>query len=584
VLRNLQIRDFAIIDAVDLEFAGGLTVLTGETGAGKSILVDALEFIAGGKAGADLIRAGAQRADVTATIDVATTAGELRHLLDEQSISAESELLLRRTVGADGRSRAWLNGQSVPLPVLRQVAEQLIDIHGQHEFQALVRPATQRQLVDGFGKHQSLATAVWSAHSVFSALLKRSLELQSAASERLARLDLLRYQVQELDALNLQANELTELVDERTRVAHHGKLLEAAQQAHASLYESESGNAHALLARSLGTLRQVETMDSQLAALLPLLEEATLRVKDAAHSLTQYLEHLDLDPARQDSIEKRLAALEELARKHRVGIAELSTKHQQLRDELAALENSAADSERLGEQLQTARNQYLEQARRLSVARAAAARGLAKSVSARMQELGMAGGRFFVTVEPSDSNEPSPHGVDRVEFAVTTNPGQPERAIAKVASGGELARLSLAVQVSCLTDKAPCMVFDEVDAGIGGAVAEIVGRELRTLADGAQVLCVTHLPQVASQGHQHLRVTKLSDGKATRTAVTELQDQSRVEELSRMLGGLQITERGRAHATEMLANAGKARATPTQPSGANSSASGTGRKAPKSAP
>lgn len=555
MLRNLQIRDFAIIESVDLEFRSGLTVLTGETGAGKSMLVDALELLAGGRAGVDVIRAGAERADVTATFDISDTAGELRRLLDEQSIPIEQELLLRRVVASDGRGRAWLNGQSVPLQVLRSVAEQLIDIHGQHEFQSLTRAPAQRALVDSFGRLEALATQVRAAHSVWLALLNRSIAIEAAASDRHARLDLLRYQVQELDALQLREGELASLTDERARLANHGRLVESAQTALAALYESEPGSAHTLLARAVGSLRAAGSIDTRLAALLPLLEEAGIRIKDAAQTLTHYLASLDVDPERADAVEKRLAALEELARKHRIAVAELPARHAALRSELSGIETSATDLANLRTQLTNALASYQEQARQLSARRATAARGLAKEVSATMQELGMAGGRFVVDVTPLESSEPAAHGIDRIEFRVSTNPGQPPRAVAKIASGGELARLSLAVQVSCTNDAAPCMVFDEVDAGIGGAVAEIVGRELRRLGDDAQVLCVTHLPQVASQGHQHFRVAKLTDGKTTRTVVTALTGDARTEEISRMLGGVEITARARAHAVEMLSSA-----------------------------
>lgn len=584
MLRHLQIRDFAIIEAVELDFSGGLTVLTGETGAGKSMLVDALELLAGGRAGADVVRAGAERADVTATLDISQTGGELRHLLDEQSIHTDGELLLRRVVGNDGRSRAWLNGQSVPLQVLRSIAELLIDIHGQHEFQSLLRPATQRQLVDSFGDLESLATQVRAAHSVWLALLNRSLELDAAASDRDARLDLLRYQAQEFAALQLRDGEAAALLEERSRGAHRGKLLEATQRARELLYESEPVSAHALLARAQSALGIAASIDARLAPIPLLLDEAALRITDAAHTLSQYLDSLDVDPERLDQVERRLAALEELARKHRVTPNELGERHTALLQELQGLENSAGNLATVRQQLLKAREGYQELARQLSVGRAAAARQLAKEVSVRMQELGMAGGRFFVAVEPLESTEPAPHGIDRIEFRVTANPGQPLRPVGKVASGGELARLSLAVQVSCLKDKAPCMVFDEVDAGIGGAVAEIVGRELRALGTGAQVLCVTHLPQVASQGHQHLRVAKLTDGRTTRTAVTALTGAARVEELSRMLGGVDITDRARAHAVEMLAAAG--RDAPLRPpaSAAGKPGAGTGRKARGSAP
>lgn len=578
MLRHLQIRDFAIIDSLELDFAPGMSVLTGETGAGKSILVDALELLAGGRAGTEVVRAGAERADVTASFDVSQVGGELRHLLDEQSIAAEGELLLRRVIGSDGRSRCWLNGQSVPLQVLRQVAELLIDIHGQHEFQSLLRPATQRQLVDSYGRHQPLADQVQTAYSVWHALLNRALALEAAARDQDARLDLLRHQVGELDALQMKDGEVADLTEERARVSHRGRLAEAARSALDSLYDAESGNAYSLLARAQGSLRGVAALDRSLEALVSPLDEATIHIKDSAKALGHYLDSLEIDPARQDAVEKRLAAIEELARKHRASPEELMQRHETLRAELAALENSATDLATVRTQQAAALAHYHEQAHKLSVARAAAARRLAHDVSSHMQELGMAGGRFFVTVEPQPEADPAAHGIDRVAFLVTTNPGQPQRPLAKVASGGELARLSLSVQVACARDAAPCMVFDEVDAGIGGAVAEIVGRELRALGTGRQVLCVTHLPQVASQGHRHFRVSKLSDGRSTRTQVVALTGDSRVEEISRMLGGVEVTARARAHALEMLD-----RATATDRD-ADTPPAGTGRKAPRRVP
>jgi len=558
MLRYLQIRDFAIIDQVELEFSGGLTVLTGETGAGKSILVDALELLAGGRAGADIVRAGAERADITATIDISGTAGELRHLLDEQSIAVESELQLRRVIGNDGRSRAWLGGQAVPLQVLSRAAELLFDIHGQHEFQSLVRPATQRNLIDGYGRLEALVGQVRTAHSVWLALLNRSLEVESAANERGSRLEMLRYQAQEIEALGLRPGEIEELQAERARLANRGRLLEAVGGALQYLYEAEAPTAHALLAKAITALRAAEAMDEQLALLMPLLEEAALRVKDASHSLQQYLDALEVDPQRADAIEQRLAAIEDLARKHRVAGTALRQRREALELELAALESAIADRGTLRAQLDAALTGYQESARQLSARRATAARALAKDISARMQELGMGGGRFLIEVSPLETAEPAAHGIDRVEFRVSTNVGQAPRPVAKIASGGELARLSLAVEVACAADVARCMVFDEVDAGIGGAVAEIVGRELRVLGASGQVLCVTHLPQVAAQGLQHLRVAKLSDGTRPRISVSALDDEERVEELARMLGGVEITARARAHALEMLARVAQA--------------------------
>jgi len=553
MLRHLQIRDFAIIESVELDFRPGLTVLTGETGAGKSILVDALELLCGGRAGADVVRAGAERADVTATVDISSTAGELRHILEQQSIAGDVDLMIRRVVGTDGRSRAWINGQSVPVQLVRSVTELLFDIHGQHEFQSLVRPATQRCLVDSFGRLDALAGQVRAAHSTWLALLNRSIELDSAASERGSRLELLRHQLKEIEALQIKAGETAQLKEEHAKLANRGRLTEAVRAALDCLYESDGPNAHAMLGKSLSALRQAGNLDAELAPLGTLLDEAAIRIKEVSHTLQQYLDALDLDPQRADAIDRRLAAFEELARKHRIAPDALLEKQSELTLQLGGLENAAADLTTVRTQLTAATASYQDVARQLSGRRMTAGRALAKEISARMQELGMAGGRFLIDITPAETAEPSAHGLDQIEFRVSTNPGQPPRPIAKVASGGELARLSLAVQVSSADSVGGCMVFDEVDAGVGGAVAEIVGRELRKLGEHAQVLCVTHLPQVAAQGHQHLRVAKRTDGKHTQTTVTQLTPESSVDEIARMLGGVEITARARAHAQEMLA-------------------------------
>jgi DNA repair protein RecN (Recombination protein N) len=553
MLRQLQIRDFAIIESVELDFAPGMTVLTGETGAGKSMLVDALEILAGGRGGADIIRTGAERADVSAIVQIGEQGGALRRLLEEHSISEDSELTIRRVIGSDGRSRAWLNGQTVPVQVLRDACELLIDIHGQHEFQSLVRPTTQRQLVDSFGRLESLATQVRSAHAGWLTLMSQTLKVEAAASDRHARLDLLRHQVQELDALALVAGEFTALNEERTRVLNRAVLTGAVQNAVAALYESEEASAHSLLARAITALKPLgDNTDEALSAVPTLLEEAAIRIKEGAQSLARYLDSIDADPQRQEAIERRLAAIEELARKHRIKPEELPALHERLRTDLANLDNAATDLVTLRSQVSAALAGYQELARQLSAHRATASRALSKEVTARMQELGMPGGRFVIELTPLESVEPSPHGTDAVEFRVSTNPGTPPRAVAKIASGGELARLSLAVQVTCAKNAAPCMVFDEVDSGIGGAVAEIVGRQLRTLGAAGEVLCVTHLPQVAAQAHQHLRVSKITEGQVTRITVTPLRGADRIEELARMLGGVEITARARAHALEML--------------------------------
>jgi DNA repair protein RecN (Recombination protein N) len=566
MLVHLQIRDFAIIDSIELELRPGLTVLTGETGAGKSILVDALQLIAGGRAGAEVVRHGAERAEISATFELAKAPRELRRWLDEQSIATGDELSIRRVVAADGRSRAYLNGQSVPIQQLREAGSILIDIHGQHEFQSLTRSAAQRELLDGYGRLDAFTSQVGIAHRVWMELVNRTVELEGKARDRDARLELLRYQVSELTALQLKEGEIAALAEERARLANRGRLAEAAQTALHQLYEGEEGSAHASVSRALQALRGLAEVDPKLSTVLPLVEEAAIQIKEAARELEHYCDSLDLDTARQDEVERRLAAIEELARKHRVPPAELHGRGAQLASELESVERAELDLAVLRKDLTAALETYRGQAQQLSARRTTAGRALSKDITARMQTLGMSGGRFQVDITQDETPEPAQHGLDQIDFRVTANPGQPLRALAKVASGGELSRLSLAVQVSCAARETRCMVFDEVDSGIGGAVAEIVGRELRSLGDRGQVLCVTHLPQVASQGHHHLRVTKLTDGRTTRTSLTQMTEADRIEELARMLGGIEVTSKARDHAREMLkAAASSAAQEPARP-------------------
>jgi DNA repair protein RecN (Recombination protein N) len=552
MLTSLQIRDFAIIDRIEIEWRPGLTVLTGETGAGKSIVVDALQLLAGGRAGAEVVRHGAERADVSATFDVVRGPRELKRWLEEQSISCEAELAIRRVVGSDGRSRAYLNGQAAPVALLREVGHILIDIHGQHEFQSLVRASSQRELLDGFGRLDSLTAQVGIAHRVWIEILNRTLALEGRAQMRDSRLELLRHHARELDALQLAPEEFEALIEERARLANHGRLAHGAQAALLQLFEEDGGSAHAGVSRAAQALKSLASLDAKLASAAALVDEAGIQIREAARELQHYLAGLDVDIGRQDQVEGRLAAIEELARKHRVTARELPELTRKLAEEVAALEHADTDLAGLKRDQATALESYRTLAQQLSARRATAGRQLAKDITLRMQALGMTGGRFQVEVTPLSEAEPAVHGLDQIEFRVTANPGQPLRPLAKVASGGELSRLSLAVQVSCAARDTRCMIFDEVDAGIGGAVAEIVGRELRALGERAQVICVTHLPQVASQGHQHLRVTKVSDGRTTRTSLAELSPSERVDELARMLGGVEVSTKAREHAGEML--------------------------------
>ena len=551
MLTYLQIRDFAIIDSIELDLRPGLTVLTGETGAGKSIVVDALALLGGGKGGAEVVRAGAERSELSATFDISDSPPALRELLADQSVDAADELTVRRVIATDGRSRGYLNGVSVPLTLLRDVGALIVEIHGQHEFQSLTRSGAQRELLDDFGKNTELAGSVREAHKIWIALVNRTVELEGKARDRDSRIELLRHQVNELKALDLKDGEVAQLAEERTRHSNRGRLAEAAQAAVGLLYDSDEGNAHATASRAVAGIKTLSSVDPRLAKVIPMVDEATIQIREAARELSRYLETLDIDPARQEEVEKRLAAIEELSRKHRVSSNELIARATVLEKELAELDSADNNLNALKKQQAEALDAYRKLATQLSTGRQTSARALSKDITARMQTLGMAGGRFLIEIT-QPNGEPSANGFDAVEFRVTANPGQPLRPLAKVASGGELARLSLAVQVACSARDARCMVFDEVDSGVGGAVAEIVGRELKALGFSGQAVCVTHLPQVASQGHHHLRVSKLTDGKTTRTTISELTMDERAEELARMLGGLEVTGKAREHAREML--------------------------------
>ncbi len=559
MLAHLQIRDFAIIDSVELELAAGMTALTGETGAGKSIIVDAVMLALGARASADALRHGAERAEITATFDAGDDPA-VRRWLDEQSIEPEDGgIVLRRVIGRDGRSRQYVNGRALPAQPVRELGDLLLDIHGQQEFQSLVRRDAQREIVDQHGDHARLLAPVEQFAAEWRRLSAEREALAAEARDRGARLELLRYQVGELEALGLAAGEAASLLEERARLANRGRLAEAAQAALALAYDADGADAHAVAARAASQLRAVAALDPRLAEPLQMLEESLIALGESASRLGAYLEGLDADPARQEQVERRVAAIEDLARKHHVAPAALPEQLEALRAQLVALEQAEQVQGGLDQRIAAARTGYAGAAAALGAARRTAARRLATAVTSLMRQLGMPGGKFEIAVETDAEQEPRAAGAERIEFLVSANPGQPVKPVARVASGGELSRISLAVQVAAAHRHGrTCMIFDEIDAGVGGGVAEIVGRMLRELGDRAQVLCVTHLAQVASQAHHQLRVSKLTDGRSSRTAVTALGADERVEELARMLGGVEITRKAREHAREMLRTAGRA--------------------------
>jgi DNA repair protein RecN (Recombination protein N) len=559
MLTHVHIRDFVIVEQVELALAPGMTVLTGETGAGKSILVDALGLVLGDRADSGVVRHGAERAEIAVTFDT-TGAPAAQAWLEEQALDAGEECVLRRVITAEGRSKAFVNGRPVPLQSLRELGERLVDIHGQHEHQSLMRRDVQRELLDDYAGHAELLAAVADTYGQWSAVRAELAALRRAAEEREHRLAFLQYQVQELDALGLADDEVPALEEEHRRLANAGRLLGGCEGALARLYEDET-SAHHLLGQSLGELERLRDIDTQLAGSCELLEAALIQLREGADELRRYAGRLELDPQRLQRVEQRIASLHDLARKHRVTPAELPALLARLSAELAELTGAGERGGALEQRLAALARDYLAGAARLRESRARAARELGERVSAAMQELGMPGGRLDVALQPLAEGDWSPAGTERVELQVSANPGHPLRALAKVASGGELSRISLAIQViAAQSARIPTLVFDEVDTGIGGGVAEVVGRQLRTLGETRQVLCVTHLPQVAAQAHQHLQVRKHTARDTTHTGIRDLTGTDRVDEIARMLGGIDITEHTVAHAREMIERGQRAKA------------------------
>jgi DNA repair protein RecN (Recombination protein N) len=460
-------------------------------------------------------------------------------------------VVLRRVVAADGRSRAYVNGQAMSVQSLRRLGEALVDVHGQMEYQSLVRSGTQRELLDGSGDYGNLLEAVRDAWREVARLREEHAGVQASVSDRDTRLDMLRYHLSELRVLELKPSETENLLGERQRLAQRGRLGKGAREIVQLLREADDLSAEHAIARALTIARALVEFDAKYAEIARAIEESLIALREGVEAVERYESTLDADPARQEWVEQRLAAIEAVARKHRIEPTNLLELQEKLALEFDQLEKLEASIEQVKNALDAAESRFATTSQKLSAARCSAAQKLSERITTLMQTLGMPGGRFEVAVRPSSS--PAAHGSDEIEFLVSANPGQPPRALSKVASGGELSRISLAVQVAAVQDDTiPCLVFDEVDAGVGGGVAEIVGRQLRALGERAQVLCVTHLPQVASQAHAHVRVAKLSDGKTTRTSLTTLTADERIEEIARMLGGIDVTAKAREHAAEML--------------------------------
>ncbi|WP_151448404.1 DNA repair protein RecN [Lacisediminimonas profundi] len=549
MLRSLSIRDFVIVDAIDIELAPGFTVFTGETGAGKSILIDALALALGGRGDASVVREGAARADISAEFSLPPQAVPW---LQEQAMEGDGDaVLLRRVVDGAGRSKAFINGTAATATQLRELGEMLVDIHGQHAHQSLLRADAQRVLLDQQAGLESQVRAVAAAWKTWRAVARQREEFESNARGVLLERERLEWQVGELERLALKPGEWAEVTLEQSRLANAAALIEGSQEALDEISESETGAMLSRLSSLEHKLARLAEIDSGLKPVMEALEPARIQLQEAAYSLKDYLNRVELDPQRLREVEARVEVLHGAARKFRMAPDELPQEYHRLCAELEQLAQ-ASDMESLRAQEQKLADEYHSLAGRLSQARSKAALALSKAVTEAMQDLSMAGGRLEIVLR---SCEPASYGMEQVEFLVAGHAGTTPRPLQKVASGGELARISLAISVITSDATAtPTLIFDEVDSGIGGAVAEVVGRLLKRLGHDRQVLCVTHLPQVASQANQHFQVSKAAgDGKRTVSRITPLDSKGRVEEVARMLGGVEITATTRKHARELLA-------------------------------
>jgi DNA repair protein RecN (Recombination protein N) len=549
MLRALSIRDFVIVDRLDLEFLPGFTVLTGETGAGKSILIDALALVLGERSDAAMVREGSARAEIGAEFSLDGLPQVQAWLQDNDLLDEPGVCLLRRVLEAGGRSRAYVNGRPSTLQQLKELGEKLVDIHGQHEHQSLLRQPAQRELVDAYAGAAPLAQQVAQVWREWQELRRQRMEWEENAQAIAAEREQIEWQVQELTRLAFSADEWETLQADHRRLSHAASLLEAAEYAVEALSEGETA-ALATVGAVVSRLNAAAAHDPGLKEALGVLEPALIQIQEAVYGLRHYRSGLDLDPRRLQDLEQRLEAIHSTARKYRV-------TPERLPETLAGLERrlhelgGAASPEQLAQREAKAEQAYRLIAETLSRERHRAARDLTKHVSAQMQSLAMAGGRFEVVLTPVP--EGTSHGIEQIDFLVASNPGAAARPLAKVASGGELSRLSLAIQtVTSAVAEVPTLVFDEVDAGIGGRVADIVGRLLKALGARHQVMCITHLPQVAAAADQQWQVSKGQGEGQVRSAVRVLDPTQRVDEIARMLGGVKITETTRKHAAEML--------------------------------
>ncbi len=535
---------------LDVEFETGLTIITGETGTGKSILIEALGLALGDRADSSMVRAEAERASVSATFDV-TANKTLKAFLREHDLEDGGHCILRRVMGADGRSRAFCNASPIPVQILKQIGEFLIDIHGQHAHQSLLRRSMQRELLDEFGRCGKFAAAVENAHKTWRELTQQVTQLSNGAEDVPSRIDLLQFQVQEIQALEISQTSLADLEAEHRRIGHASRLIEGYDNAANHAFDTE-GSSLVNVVKAAGILRELSVIDDALLSVVELLDQASINLEEAEWEFGRLRANVETDPRRLQEIDTKLGEIQDIARKHRCEAAEIPNRLAAIQVELEQISNREEKIQQLSIDLDLALSDYAEASKALHQSRARAAKKMAGEITSRLRELGIPYGEFAVQVEKTEG-QPSAHGNDGIEFLVTANPDQPIRPLKKVASGGELSRISLAIQVATAGSSGiPVLVFDVVDSGVGGATAEVVSQYLRTLAEQRQILCITHLPQVASAGNHHFAIGKIVASGITETTIRDLKPKERIDEVARMLGGMRITEKAREHARELL--------------------------------
>ncbi|MFK7955571.1 MAG: DNA repair protein RecN [Lysobacterales bacterium] len=549
MLTNLSITNYALIDALELEFSSGFSVLTGETGAGKSIALGALQLVLGGRSSASNLRSAEKKVDIGAVFSLKERPSVAQWLADHDLEPEEDELLLRRVIGVDGRSRAYINGVQTPVQKMRELGQRLVEIHGQHEFQTLVKALEQQRLLDLYANNDKALDQVMTRFTRWRDLTGELEHLRSNGALSPAERELLRHQVDELERTAVSAEALDKLHARHKQLANAETLIEVTDQANQTLADDITGPL-ALVLQNLG--RQRDSLPA-LDEPIDLLQSALLQAQEAETVLARHLRELDADPAQVAALDQQLDTIHTLARKHRIAPEDLAGHLQALKDRYEQAENAEDQEQELVEKLAEAEKAYRVSAKKLSQRRAKAARGFATAITETLHEVGMDQAAFTVEVTFDAKKPPSQRGLDSVTFNIQTNPGSPAGSLDNVASGGELSRVALAVKVALTAEeRGRTMIFDEVDTGVGGATAQMVGQKLRQLARQSQVISVTHLPQVAACGHQHYRVEKHQKKDQTTTHVTALNEDERLQELARMLGGVKITRQTKAHAAEML--------------------------------